>query len=124
MVKNKNIEKSKLYENMVKVEKEAYDAQDLLLNTIEKWFSGLVSDDTRIVLAHGGTIQIRTVEKIEDKIIEDFSKDFGFYLSWFKDEYMTDYRNQDPVSVRIYEYSFIPVNIKEILGDNQVSLKE
>lgn len=127
MVKVEEVKKDQLYENMVKSEKAAYDAQDLLLNTIEKWFSRFLddetSDQTKIILSHGGTIQIRTSNLIEDDIVEKFSMEFGFYLSWFKDEYMTDYRNQDPVSVRVYEYAFIPLNIKEILGDNQVSLE-
>lgn len=128
MVQVNDIEKDKLYENMVQSEKAAYDAQDLLLNTIEKWFKRFLddetSDKTKIILSQGGLIQIRTISLIDEEIIEKFSKEFGFSHSWFKDEFMTDYRNQDPVSIRVYEYAFIPTNIQEILGDNQVSLEE
>lgn len=128
MVQINDIEKDKLYENMVKTEKAAYDAQDLLLNTIKKWFKRFLDDETadktKIILSQGGLIQIRTINLIGEEIIEKFSKEFGFSHSWFKDEFMTDYRNQDPVSIRIYEYAFIPTNIQEILGDNQVSLEE
>lgn len=128
MVQVNDIEKDKLYENMVQSEKAAYDAQDLLLNTIEKWFKRFLddetSDKTKIILSQGGLIQIRTISLIDEEIIEKFSKEFGFSYSWFKDEFMTDYRNQDPVSIRVYEYAFIPTNIQEILGDNQVSLEE
>ena len=35
---------------------------------------------------------------------------------------MTDFRNIETISVDVFEYGFIPKNIKELLGDNQVEL--
>lgn len=128
MVQKKEVENSKLYENMVVSEKNAYIAQDDLLSALQKWFLNVmekdVADHTKIALTHGGYIQVRTVEKLSDTILNDFMNDFYFDQTWFRDEVMVDYRNVETVSVHIYEYAFIPRNINEITGNNQVDLKE
>lgn len=126
MSKNNNIDKKKLYEEMVKSEKEAYVSQDRLLDEIKKWLLDRIdkksADHTKIVLAHGGYIQIRTILELDEKIINDLKNDFNFEQVWFRDETMTDYRNVETVIARIYEYAFIPKNINEIVGDNQVDI--
>ena len=126
MVTTKKIKNSSLYENMIKTEKKAYEAQDELLAAIKKWFSKVISEEsadfTKIILGHGGYIQIRTVEELNENIITNFKMDFDFELTWIKVERMTDFRNVETISVDIYEYGFIPRNIKELLGDNQVEL--
>lgn len=126
MVTTKKIKNSSLYENMIKTEKKAYEAQDELLAAIKKWFSKVISEEsadfTKIILGHGGYIQIRTVEELNENIITNFKMDFDFELTWIKVEKMTDFRNVETISVDIYEYGFIPRNIKELLGDNQVEL--
>lgn len=124
----KNIKKEKLYEEMIKLEKEAYEAQDNLLNAIKKWFSKVISEEnadyTKIILGHGGYIQIRTIEELDEQILNSFKNDFDFSLTWIKKEVMTDFRNVETISVDVYEYGFIPKNIKELLGDNQVKLDD
>ena len=126
MVTTKKIKNSSLYENMIKTEKKAYEAQDELLAAIKKWFSKVISEEsadfTKIILGHGGYIQIRTVEELNENVITNFKMDFDFELTWIKVEKMTDFRNVETISVDIYEYGFIPRNIKELLGDNQVEL--
>ena len=126
MVTTKKIKNSSLYENMIKTEKKAYEAQDELLAAIKKWFSKVISEEsadfTKIILGHGGYIQIRTVEELNENVITNFKIDFDFELTWIKVEKMTDFRNVETISVDIYEYGFIPRNIKELLGDNQVEL--
>ena len=124
MVNVEQYENNKLYEEMIKSEKKAYDSQDLLLMAIKKWLSKVISEDssdhTRIILAEGGYVKIRTVEKLSDDVISDFSNDFGFNICWFKIEEMVDYRSVASIDVKIYEYGFLPKNINEILGNNQV----
>ena len=126
MVTTKKIKNSSLYENMIKTEKKAYEAQDELLAAIKKWFSKVISEEsadfTKIILGHGGYIQIRTVEELNENVITNFKIDFDFELTWIKVEKVTDFRNVETISVDIYEYGFIPRNIKELLGDNQVEL--
>lgn len=126
MVTTKKIKNNSLYENMIKTEKKAYEAQDELLTAIKKWFSKVISEEsadfTKIILGHGGYIQIRTVEELNENVITNFKMDFDFELTWIKVERMTDFRNVETISVDIYEYGFIPRNIKELLGDNQVEL--
>lgn len=127
MVKNNNIiDKTTLYENMVKSEKIAYQSQDRLLDEIKNWFLKVMdketADHTKIMLAHGGYIQIRTVSKLDEETINGFCTDFNFEQTWFRDETMIDYRNIETVSAQIFEYAFIPKNINEIVGDNQVDL--
>lgn len=126
MVTSKKIENKSLYENMIKTEKKAYEAQDDLLNAIKKWFSKVVSEEsadfTKIILGHGGYIQIRTIEELDDDTLNDFKNEFDFSLTWIKVEKMTDFRNIETISVDVFEYGFIPKNIKELLGDNQVEL--
>ena len=111
---------------MIKTEKKAYEAQDELLAAIKKWFSKVISEEsadfTKIILGHGGYIQIRTVEELNENVITNFKMDFDFELTWIKVEKMTDFRNVETISVDVYEYGFIPRNIKELLGDNQVEL--
>lgn len=127
MAKNKVFNKKELYENMVKTEKAAYVAQDNLLDEIKKWFSILLDEETanhtKIILAPGGYIQVRTIAKLNSNDIEDFADAFNFTQTWFKDETMTDYRNIETVSVRVYEYGFIPKNINQIMGGDQAVLK-
>lgn len=117
-----------LYEEMVVLEKRAYMAQDYLLDRIKSWLTKVISKDiadyTKIILATGGYIQIRTIEQISENILENFAKEFNFKLSWEKKEEMTDYRNVEVVSATIYEYAFIPKNINKILGDNQVGIED
>lgn len=126
MVTTKKIKNSDLYENMIKTEKKAYEAQDELLVAIKKWLSKVISEEsadfTKIILGHGGYIQIRTVEELNENVITIFKMDFDFELTWIKVEKMTDFRNVETISVDVYEYGFIPRNIKELLGDNQVEL--
>lgn len=126
MTRNKKIDKTKLYEIMVRTEKEAYEAQDNLLDTIKKWFLKVMdkdsADHTKIMLAHGGYIQIRTILKLDIDTLNGFCADFNFEQVWFRDETMVDYRNVETVSAQIFEYAFIPKNIDEIVGDNQVDL--
>lgn len=126
MTRNKKIDKTKLYEIMVRTEKEAYEAQDNLLDTIKKWFLKVMdkdsADHTKIMLAHGGYIQIRTILKLDNDTLNGFCADFNFEQVWFRDETMVDYRNVETVSAQIFEYAFIPKNINEIVGDNQVDL--
>lgn len=126
MTRNKKIDKTKLYEIMVRTEKEAYEAQDNLLDTIKKWFLKVMdkdsADHTKIMLAHGGYIQIRTILKLDNDTLNGFCADFNFEQVWFRDETMVDYRNVETVSAQIFEYAFIPKNIDEIVGDNQVDL--
>lgn len=126
MTRNKKIDKTKLYEIMVRTEKEAYEAQDNLLDTIKKWFLKVMdkdsADHTKIMLAQGGYIQIRTILKLDNDTLNGFCADFNFEQVWFRDETMVDYRNVETVSAQIFEYAFIPKNINEIVGDNQVDL--
>lgn len=127
MAKNNNvIDKTTLYENMVKSEKIAYLSQDKLLEEIKKWFLKVMdkesADHTKIMLAHGGYIQIRTILKLDNDTLNGFCADFNFEQVWFRDETMVDYRNIETVSAQIFEYAFIPKNINEIVGDNQVDL--
>lgn len=126
MTRNKKIDKTKLYEIMVRTEKEAYEAQDNLLDTIKKWFLKVMdkdsADHTKIMLAQGGYIQIRTILKLDNDTLNGFCADFNFEQVWFRDETMVDYRNVETVSAQIFEYAFIPKNIDEIVGDNQVDL--
>lgn len=128
MVKNEIVKNNILYETMIKKEKEAYEAQDNLLNAIKKWFSKVISEEssdyTKIILGHGGYIQIRTIEELDEDDLANFMEEFGFDKTWEKIEKMTDFRNIETISVDIYEYGFIPRNIKELLGDNQVELGE
>lgn len=127
MSKNDNIDKTKLYEEMIKTEKDACVAQEELLENIKQWFLKRIdkesADHTKIVLAHGGYIQIRTILELDIKIINEFKKDFNFEEVWFRDETMFDYRNVETVIAHIFEYAFIPKNINEIVGDNQVDLQ-
>ena len=126
MVKNKQIDRKKLYEHMIVSEKEAYAAQDNLLGEIKKWFSNVMDEETanhtKIILAHGGYIQIRTVQKLSDDILKSFMDEFYFNQTWHRDEFMIDYSNIETVTVHIYEYAFLPKNINEITGNNQVDL--
>lgn len=126
-MKNK-VENSKLYETMVQTEKDAILSQDNLLNGIKGWLSDKldkdVADTTKIILATGGYIQIRTTKPFEDDVLADFLEEFNFAKTWFRKERMTDYRNVEEVSVTIYEYGLIPNDINKIMGDNQVDLKE
>lgn len=128
MVKNKKIDNKKLYENMILSEKKAHKSQDNLLDAIKKWFSKVISkesaDYTKIILGYGGYIQVRTIEKIDDEILQNFQEEFDFMPVWVKKENMTDFRNIETISVDIYEYAFIPKNVKELLGDNQVEFGE
>ena len=128
MVKNKKIDNKKLYENMILSEKKAHESQDNLLDAIKKWFSKVISkesaDYTKIILGYGGYIQVRTIEKIDDEILQNFQEEFDFMPVWVKKENMTDFRNIETISVDIYEYAFIPKNVKELLGDNQVEFGE
>lgn len=128
MVKNQQIDKKMLYEHMIVSEKEAYVAQDNLLEELKKWFSNVMDEETanhtKIALTHGGYIQIRTVQKLSDDTLENFMDEFYFDKTWYRDEVMTDYRNIETVTVHIYEYAFIPKNINEITGNNQVDLVE
>ena len=118
------ISNDKLYENIIKTEKEAYGAQDLLLDSIKDWFSEIMnqeeSDNTKIILAQGGYIQIRTVKGLAEQEIIEFMNEFYFKRVWMKKEDMTDFRNTEVVSVTVYEYAFLPKDIKKLLGDNQV----
>ena len=120
------IPSDKLYENIIKTEKDAYAAQDLLLDSIKDWFSKILnqeeSDNTKIILGHGGHIQIRTVKGLAEHEIIEFMNEFNFKRVWMKKEDMTDFRNTEVVSVTVYEYAFLPKDIKKILGDNQVDL--
>ena len=116
MVKLKRkINNSVLYENMILTEKKAYEAQDELLNAIKQWFSKIISeksaDYTKIILGHGGYIQIRTIEEIGEEDLADFKEEFNFESTWTKVEKMTDFRNIETISVDIFEYGFIPKNI-------------
>ena len=124
MVKVKKNDNNKLYEKMVKIEKSAYDAQDLLLNGVKNWISKFLSEDssehTRIILAEGGYVKIRTVGQLSEDILNDFKEEFNFNICWFKVEEMIDYRSVASINVTIYEYAFLPKNINEILGNNQV----
>lgn len=128
MVKNKKTDNKKLYENMILSEKKAHESQDELLDAIKKWFSRVISkesaDYTKIILGYGGYIQIRTIEEIDEKILKDFQEEFDFMSVWIKKEEMTDFRNIETISVDIYEYAFMPKNVKELLGDNQVEFGE
>lgn len=128
MVQTNEIDNKKLYENMIKAEKRAYETQDELLDAIKKWFSKVISEEsadyTKIILGHGGYIQIRTIEELEEDDVAEFMEEFGFDETWEKVEKMTDFRNIETISVDIYEYGFIPRNIKALLGDNQVELDE
>ena len=129
MVKVKKIRNNMLYQTMVEVEKAAYDAQDNLLNQIEKYLSNIidsevVKDKAKVILSQTGNIQIRTIEEIPEEDIEAFAKEFGFSYVWFRDEFMRDFRNVEEIDVRIFEYGFIPTNIDKILGDNQVERAE
>ena len=122
------LDKTQLYEDMILSEKMAYEAQDRLLDEIKKWFSKVLSEDvadyTKIILAQGGYIQIRTIEELNEEQISAFSDDFNFEMTWTREELMTDFRNVETVSAKIYEYAFIPKNIQEIMGDNQVEMGE
>lgn len=124
----KIVEKSKLYETMVQAERDALLAQENLLNGIKGWLSSKidekVAETTKITLATGGYIQIRTIKPFEDDVMESFLTEFNFSKTWFRKEKMTDYRNIEEVTVTIYEYGFIPADINRIVGDNQVDLKE
>lgn len=125
MVKVEKIRNNMLYQTMVETEKAAYDAQDNLLNQIEKYLSNIidseiVKDKAKVILSQTGNIQIRTIEEIPEEDIEAFAKEFGFTYVWFRDEFMRDFRNVEEIDVRIFEYGFIPTNIDKILGDNQV----
>lgn len=126
MILDENIENDKLYEQMILAEKSAYDAQDFLLASVEKWFSGNFSEEkleeTKIILAQGGYIQIRTAHFIDSDKIEKLEESFNFKLQWSKEEHMIDLRNVDPVEVIVFEYSFLPKNMNKLLGDNQVDL--
>lgn len=128
MVKVEDIEKNKLYREMVEAERFAYNVQDNLLKTIEKWFLGKFSEDvlenTKVMLDYGGYVKIRTDCFFKDHVLEAFKEDFNFKQLWFVEENMTDYRNVEPVSVTTFEYCFTPNDIDQILGDNQVDLKE
>lgn len=127
MVKLK-IKNNELYERMVVLEKNALTAQEDLLNGIKDWWSKILdkktSETTKIILAAGGYIQIRTTKIFDEKELQKFLKEFNFTQTWFKEEEMTDYRMIESVSVTVYEYGFIPEDIERILGDNQVDLKE
>lgn len=127
MVKSK-IPNSELYEKMVVSEKEALTTQEDLLNGIKDWWSKVLdketADTTKIILAAGGYIQIRTTKTFDEKELQKFLKEFNFTQTWFKEEEMTDYRMVETVSVTVYEYGFIPADIERIIGDNQVDLKE
>lgn len=126
MVKSK-IQNSELYEKMVVSEKEALTTQEDLLNGIKDWWSKIldkeIADTTKIILAAGGYIQIRTTKIFDEKELQKFLKEFNFNQTWFKEEEMTDYRMVETVSVTVYEYGFIPADIERIIGDNQVNLK-
>ena len=129
MVKVKKIRNNMLYQTMVETEKAAYDAQDNLLNQIEKYLSKIidseiVKDKAKVILSQTGNIQIRTIEEIPKEDIKAFADEFGFSYVWFRDEFMRDFRNVEEVEVRIFEYGFIPTNIDKILGDNQVESSE
>ena len=118
------IPNDKLYENMIITEKKAYEAQDLMLDSIKKWLSKIMdqeaSDNTKIILAQGGFIEIRTTENFDEEILDNFKKDFNFNLVWKRKENMIDFRNVESVSVEIFDYAFIPKDIKKLIGDNQV----
>ena len=118
------IPNDKLYENMIITEKKAYEAQDLMLDSIKKWFSKIMdqeaSDNTKIILAQGGFIEIRTTENFDKEILDSFKKDFNFNLVWKRKENMIDFRNVESVSVEIFDYAFVPKDIKKLIGDNQV----
>lgn len=124
----KIVEKSKLYKTMVQAERDALLAQENLLNGIKGWLSSKIEEEaaetTKITLAAGGYIQIRTTKPFEDDVMESFLTEFNFSKTWFRKEKMTDYRNIEEVTVTIYEYGFIPSDINRIVGDNQVDLKE
>lgn len=124
----KVVEKSKLYETMVQTERDALLAQENLLNGIKDWLSSKidkeVAETTKIILATGGYIQIRTTKPFEDDVLESFLTEFNFSKTWFRKEKMTDYRNIEEVTATIYEYGLIPSDINKIVGDNQVDLKE
>ena len=124
----KPIKKSELYEKMVTSERDALLAQENLLNGIKDWLSNKIDEDvadtTKIILAAGGYIQIRTTKPFEDELLKSFLDVFNFSKTWFREEQMTDYRNVEEVKVTIYEYGFIPRDINKIVGENQVDLKE
>lgn len=128
MVEVVNVDRKMLYEAMIVAEKNAYDCQDFLLDEIKGFFSKRIdeesADHTKIILAQGGHIQIRTILELDEDLLKDFEKEFNFTRMWFKKESLTDYRNVETVIVHIFEYAFIPKNINEILGDNQVDLEE
>ena len=69
----KVVEKSKLYETMVQTERDALLAQENLLNGIKGWLSSKidkkVAETTKIILATGGYIQIRTTKPFGDDLI-------------------------------------------------------
>lgn len=52
-----------------------------------------------------GYIRVRSSVLLEERY-EDICEEFGFYLAWFKEEIMNDYRNVEEVDVTIYEYGF------------------
>ena len=126
MVKNNNVDLKQLYRNMVELERAALEAQDSLLEEVKKYLMNIISKDcqdtTKISLAAGGYIQIRTTEDINADLIDKFKDDFNFNLTWTRKESMIDLRNVEKVSVDVYEYAFIPADIQKILGDNQVDM--
>lgn len=129
MVKKENkILNSDLYENMIKAEKNAYLSQDLLLKCSKDWFSDFINEEdsefTKIVLSHEGSIELRTVCDLSEEIIMGFEEEFNFKCIWQKEESIVDFGNVEPVTAKVFTYAFLPKNIKELLGDNQVDLGE
>lgn len=128
MVEKKEINRKELYRKMVESERYAYEMQDTLLKEIEKWFvqnfDEVVSENTKIILAQGGYIQIRSVQLLDEALLADLAEEFDFQYQWYRHEDMVDFRNVDPVKVTVYEYVFLPVDMTKILGDNQVDVQE
>ena len=122
------VKKSELYAEMISLERKALKAQDILVLAIEKWWKGSLpkeeSDKLKVILGAGGYIQIRTVQTVEDEFVSNFEETFNFEQTWFREENMTDYRSSADVSIIIYEYGFVPKDIKKIWSDNQVVPKE
>ena len=128
MAKAKKNNTRRMYRIMVEKEREALEYQDKLLAIIEKWFMARIEeetlDNTKIFLDYGGYIKIRSDLLFDNDTLSDFCTDFNFRKIWFCEEKTIDYRNVEEIEYIIYEYRFEPVDLQQILGDNQVDLNE